>query len=132
MFYNIKCIYDTGDSFHNEYDVETTIEIKTTSLELAQENLKRIKEHYEYYSADKGSFEYRYDWSGAKARIDKVLEEAKTKPWFVGDYNFSLKLLLDGGKEYQISACWCGYFEKLNSAEIVIENEEKDLLRFNF
>ena len=52
---------------------------------------------------------------------------------YVPDSHFAehcLKLKADNGNEMQISAFWCGYFEKLYSAEIVVGEDEE--LKINF
>lgn len=123
MCYDILITYDTGDSFHQEYDVKGIIEIKTSNLDLAKENLQRIKEHYDFYKCkcifDKG---YSFRWADKKEqeRILKVLEDAPKARWYVEKYaEVSINLLLDGNKNFRCGAFWCGYFEKLKSAEIV-------------
>lgn len=45
MLYKIKIEYKTGNSF-GSHDEEGEIEYKWENLEIAKENLKRIKEHY--------------------------------------------------------------------------------------
>lgn len=47
MKYQIKYIYDTGDSFNHYRDEEGVLELINEDLNVAKENLKRIKEHYE-------------------------------------------------------------------------------------
>jgi hypothetical protein len=32
----------------------------------------------------------------------------------------------------QISCFWCGYFERLNSAEIIVENPEENDMKIEF
>jgi len=44
--YKIKISYSTGDSLHN-YDTEDTLEISWNDLNVAKQNLKFIKEHYD-------------------------------------------------------------------------------------
>lgn len=49
MKYKIKYDYNTGDSFHEDRDQISYLECIWTNLEIAKNNLRRIKEHYEYY-----------------------------------------------------------------------------------
>jgi hypothetical protein len=48
MEYRIKISYQTGDSFHSE-DAEDYLELTWKNIDIAKENLQRIKEHYEMY-----------------------------------------------------------------------------------
>jgi len=89
MIYEIQIDYGTGDSFHSE-DIEgEPIGIVNENLEMAKENLRRIKEHYKKYS-DSSDFDERYE----------------------------LELLLDEGV-HKITPFWIGYFETLHGAKIV-------------
>jgi hypothetical protein len=100
--YNIKIIYDTGDSFHSEYGVEDIVELNA-SLELAKENLNRIKDHYEYYQAldNQDGWRYRHGTPKEREKIDNIIKIAPEKPWFVKEYDFSLKLLVEDDEEKQ-------------------------------
>lgn len=49
MKYKILYNYNTGDSFHNEDELEDTIELEWNNREVALANLKRIEEHYKFY-----------------------------------------------------------------------------------
>ena len=153
MSYRIKYTYDTGDSFHNEDGLESTLEMSWENLVVAKANLKRIQEHYAQYKELNESY-------GRKARPNQViLEENKTKDWFVNQdrliafkketpdkycaiYKGDEKRLLSSGHSiktiidenvaknqiilytdknnpWQFFAPWCGYFERLVSAEII-------------
>ena len=53
------------------------------------------------------------------------IEVAKDEPWYVesSDYitkTHCLKLVADNGKEFQLEAPWCGYFEILESVAIIV------------
>ncbi len=123
--YNIKALYTTSDSFNPPSEVETIIELKTEDEALAKQNLARLKAHYEYYNANNklNSFSARYN-PEVKKKLETIIKEARNQPWFVDKYDFSVKLLLDNGKEYQIHAPYCGYFERLISLEIVTDNSD--------
>lgn len=72
--YKIKYNYDTGDSFHNEYDVEGNLELEWQNLEIAKANLKRIEEHYKQYR----------EIESYRGKDDQtILEGNKDKDWFV-------------------------------------------------
>lgn len=120
--YRIKYCYTTGDSFHTE-DREDCLELSWNTLEAAEENLNRIKEHYELYEVINGTNYYYPEKEPTKKEKELWIKEQKKKPWFVENKKFhstnSIKLLADTGKEVQFSAPWCGYFEHLNSLEII-------------
>jgi hypothetical protein len=146
--YRIKIGYTTGDSF-NSYDKEDYLDLKWSNLDVAKENLRSIKEHYEQYRDITG---YRYP-----KKTTDPLEDNKNKPWFVnvpklyskktnnvisekskdkvGEGNWEYRpdsyyaehcmlLKTDIGTTMQISAFWCGMFESLNYAEIEICNDD--------
>lgn len=115
--YKIRVDYNTGDSFHSEHNVEGWLEPTWTSLEIAKENLQRIKEHYEYYDKLNNNYEWR---NKSDKEIKKFKKEISKKVWFAPKYEFNLMLKTDEGKEFEFSASlYCGYFERLNSAEII-------------
>ena len=149
MEYKIIINYETGDSFHNE-TCDNYLELTWTNLNVAKENLQRIKEHYEQH---KQLHEY-----AQKLTADQIFLQNKNKDWFVyepklfcissgnaidekskkrvGDKNWEyradsyyaehcIKLKTDNDDTWQISAFWCGYFETLNSAEI--ETDDSDM-----
>lgn len=105
--YDIKIQYTTGDSYSTE-ECQKYIGITWRDLEYAKKSLGRIKEHYLWYD-----YQYSYFRTG---------EQPKKPDWHNNRYDNSIKLLTDNGVEVEINAFWCGYFETLNSVEIV----EKD------
>lgn len=121
--YDIKISYQTGDSFHTS-DEEQLLGLKTESLEVAKDCLRRIKEHYQYYEAqNKGDYRVRWMNKEEKAAHDRILESAKKAPWYVEEFDFSLNFDIGEGKTWRVNAFWCGYFEKLYGAEIVTEGD---------
>ena len=46
--YKILIKYNSGDSFNRYDDLEKCLEPKWANIEIAKENLKRIKDHYEW------------------------------------------------------------------------------------
>ena len=130
MMYKIQLYYATGDSFESE-NVNKEIELSWENLDIAKENLKRIKEHYICYLVDQ-------EYSGKKSRYfnsltdeQKLMYDLRTQqPWYPypneknAPYHYSIKLIADNGNVFQISTFWCGYFEHLYSAEIITDNSE--------
>lgn len=122
MNYIIKYNYNTGDSFHQKNDIDGDFDDWKNS-EIAELNLKRLKEHYEYYQAFNKSYCY-----SEKERTEQkqIIENAKTQPWFVEKYDICVNLQHDDGTEYQTSVPWCGYFESLNWLKIEEENPKRE------
>lgn len=121
--YLIKITYTTGDSFGSEVR-KSIIELGWDSLENAKENLMRIKSHYHLIQELSSVYH---------SQRDSIIESKSSEDWFVDRYyNVSLKLKADNGNYMQMSAFWCGYFETLHEAEIIInENYPSDLkIRF--
>lgn len=73
--YRIKYTYDTGDSFHNEYNVEEFIETTFEDIELAKRNAKNIVEHYEMCS--------ELDNYRSNKNSQNIIEKYADKEWFV-------------------------------------------------
>ncbi len=139
----------TGNSFGSE-DAIDHLELTWTDLDIAKENLLRISEHYQMYR-DINAYGYRVltkdgvfaanenkDWFVNKPQLycistqSAIAEGDKAK---VGDGNwgyrpdyqmavYCLKLKADNGKPVQISAFWCGHFERLYEAEIELNNND--------
>ena len=119
--YSIEVSYQTGDSFGSQ-DTSDVLELTWDNLEVAKRNLKAIKEHDELYSKLNG-----YDFGKNR---DQLLEEASKKPWFVQDdkshFHGSLRLEADNGNYMQLHAMWCGYFESLHGAKIIVDNSDME------
>lgn len=164
MKYKILYNYDTGDSFSSECGLEGYIEISWENETIAQENLKRIQEHYIQYEELNYSRKSKTnqdilienqekDWF---VKIDRLVCFHKLKPdrmWAINEVNEISKmkdseqydskhiidesmaencviLYTDDGKPFQFWCPWCGYFEQLNSVEIV-SNQPKNKITFN-
>lgn len=118
MSYQLKYCYDTGDSFNHYPNQTETLIQEFRSLEVAQENLKRIEEHYEQYKA----INYQ-GYPYPKQRKD-ILGPNKDKDWYVEFEPVNrIFLYTDDGKQFQMWCPWCGHFEKLNYVEIVNTDE---------
>lgn len=118
--YKIKYVYDTGDSFRTEEDRIGIFEFSWNNLEIAKENLQRIKEHYEFYKNLSES-------SLSKKEMKKFLNEMKLKDWFTPQCDSCLILFTDDNKPCRINAPWCGYFERLNEVEIIEDNSGRKI-----
>lgn len=123
MKYKIKYDYQTGDSFGSS-DETGFLELTWTNLDVAKANLNRIKEHYDQYKLLESYIK--------RAEPQTVLSENSSKDWFVSegkkkdqfDEYYSTHCLIlytDDGKQFQLHAPWCGYFEGLHSAEIIVD-----------
>lgn len=119
MKFKIKIDYTTGNSFGSE-DATEYLDGTWSDMNIIEENLDRIEEHYNFPAK-------LTNWKSTQAEKDAIRTEATTKSWYVKneyDNNFdnSIKLKLDNGKEYICSAFWMGYFESLRevSAELVM------------
>lgn len=106
MSYKIRVDYETGDSFGNE-SVSEKLDHVWKDVDIAKENLKRIKEHYQWY----------------KSKHSRYSKKEGKKPKFECDEYF-LYILLDDRSETRICASWCGYFERLYGASIVADEED--------
>lgn len=146
--YKIEIHYATGNSLNSE-DCFDDLELTWDDLNVAKDNLQRIKEHYKM-TQELNSY------SNKKSR-DEIIEENKNKPWFVNVpkpfvpksnvfiteasalklkkenweyrpdfYSAESCLLLkaDNGNTMQMSAFWIGHFEHLYGAEIKIDNSD--------
>lgn len=103
--YRIKIKYQTGDSFSNR-DAVTYLDIDFKKLEVAEDNILRIKNHYEYYK--------KHDdmWS----KPDEEL--LKGVCWNDEYRSITLETIDDNGNLYLEIPEWIGYFETLYSAQI--------------
>lgn len=112
MKYKIKYHYETGNSYAT-YMEEDILEVAYESIELAKEALKRIKEHYEWYKNENSYYKTK------KVRRPK---------WWDCEYKYEseriglINLPTDNGKDFQMAAPWCGYFERLIRAEIIMDD----------
>ena len=120
MNYKIKISYKTGDSF-NTYDAEDFLELEFKNLNNAKENLSRIKKHYEMYQ----------NLNRYNSNKEEIYHSNENEDWYVKSkvdkYYYAkncLNLITDSGNNMQMRAFWCGYFEILESAEIITDNSD--------
>ena len=113
--YYIEIYYRTGDSYNTD-DETSEVGLSWDNLEIAKANLKRIREHHQWYEAEYG---YVYESPGY------VKPE---RPSFTDDKRgHCLSLITDDGNEMMMSAFWCGHFESLHCAQIK-EREDPDMV----
>ncbi len=154
--YEIIIHYATGNSFGSQ-DTEDALSCEWNKLDVAKENLVRIKEHHDLFQKlDKFLI--------SKEEKTSLIEESKNKPWFrleekpyriSGDYRIEMSetkkyegdwemrpdmmtaelsviLKTDEGKDFVQSCFWQGYFERLYSADIQHKTKEDDGMRIDF
>lgn len=114
MAYKIKYSYKTGDSFHS-HDVEDILDYEWENLDIAKEALKRIREHYKWYEYMEGA---RYEDKVEKPKWFNVKSDGVDEDLI----HHLINLPMDNWQEVQFWPPWCGYFEKLNGAEIVLDS----------
>jgi len=118
--YTINVKYKDGDSYKS-YKTEKTLD-SGWELEVAKENLKRIKEHYTAYSK-------RNNYVSIGKSENDLLKELKAQRWYstgekYSTWEYNINLLENDGssKTYYIS--WTGYFTRLISASIVCKEDD--------
>lgn len=161
MNYKIEYRYQTGNSFGHE-TLSEVLDFEWEIFHNAKENLQRIKEHYDMYSAlsDVGKYSWQKfktreevlklyedkDWyavselkawypdtNGNLFRIDPSERHEKDKIVYLPDFDIvqnCLRLKLDNGNFVQFWAPWCGYFERLFGAKIILPKNND--LEFEF
>lgn len=117
MKYVIKYGYRTGDSFHTE-NRESVLEHEWESKDLVKQNMKRIKEHYQWIE-DKDSY--------------FVEEPAKRPEWHRRERleQDSVSLILDNGEKWIFRPPWIGYFEGLIWLELGVAEDPDARIDFN-
>lgn len=117
--YGITISYQTGDSFGSE-DTTGEVGCSWTDINKAKAALQAIAEHYRL----RDEFD-RLPYT----RQDEFMISIKDKSWYCDMegssymWRHALKVEKDDGEMQQISAFWCGYFERLYSAEISVEGD---------
>jgi hypothetical protein len=128
MTYKIKVSYRTGDSFKT-YDEEVVLPIENENVDIAKENLQRIKTHYDWVQS-------LNRWSKEPKPIPDFVEKhygncvqvhaysTFTEYSINNEAEYYIHLLTDDRTEVKISTSWIGYFEHLYGAEIVSDPED--------
>jgi membrane-bound lytic murein transglycosylase len=113
--YNIEITYQTGNSFGSHTEVGL-IGACWEDITKAAEALKEIKRHNKYFS-DKENIRWVNDFKFNK-EYDKISE-------------YSIKLKDDNNNDIIVQAFWRGYFERLISAKIIIDDpDDKYSIKF--
>ncbi len=113
--YKIIVEYETGDSF-GSWDASDEIG-PWTNLDIAKENLLRIKEHYEIYK----DFEYSDYYKCNESTKRQFLNEtglSEIPRWLAPHWQRNIILLNDDECPYIVHVNWAGYFERLSGASI--------------
>ena len=119
--FGIKASYATGDSFGHE-NLEEEIDYDWNDIEVVQENIDAILEHYQQYvTLEKG--------------YGRGIENAEERWWYVKssdpyETNKSLYLKKDNGDKFIYRCPWCGYFESLDHLQITIPLLKKKFTPF--
>jgi hypothetical protein len=115
--FDIEITYETGDSLHLGKDTQMLC-LPVSNIELAKDNLQRIKQHYEIYQK-------RRSYSVTPQKIDyPSFYITHTKIGTVNAEIDGIILETDNGKHNMISPFWIGYFERLITARIVADDDE--------
>lgn len=124
MKYEIQIEYQTGNSFGRSDETSVINDISWNDLDVAKENLKRIKNHYKWIN----SYDY---WMDEPLSVPKFLKDFWNGKIYNSNNSIScdvkhyIPLLTDNRKIFKCYAFWCGYFEKLYSGKII--GEENDM-----
>ncbi len=137
--FKIKYYYRTGNSF-GSHDEEGLVELDFNDIKVAEANLDRINEHYKQYqelNSYNGWFVKKEKLAAYKENPDKysVIDESMKERFLKEGYllknvidNYEAEnciiLYTDEGKPFRFSADWCGYFESLQSVEIIIKSKK--------
>jgi uncharacterized HAD superfamily protein len=114
--YDIEITYKTGNSF-NTYKTTDILDLPVASLEIAKENLQRIKIHHKIINA--------LDSYNIKAFNEIEYPNFMILTDEVGYPMRGIKLKIDENCEHNLLyPFWVGYFEKLISAKIIAINDE--------
>jgi ADP-dependent phosphofructokinase/glucokinase len=128
MGYKILISYQTGDSFRS-YDEEQYLETTWEDIDIAKENLQRIKEHYEWVQSH-GRFSDGPlpipRFIKPRNKKDKIVEHYKnpTHTQIQFEYEYYIPIKLDDGTEEICCAFWNGYFQTLYRAKIVSTEDD--------
>lgn len=130
--YTIRVRYQTGNSF-GSHDEENNIGLCWDSIELARKALAALEEHYKIYS-DIDGCSYR-----SRNEVDALRKKAMNTYWYKqaiaqstddwskrpDAWHINCAVEMDNGEFRNIpTSMWCGHFERLREAFIVLDNEE--------
>ena len=116
--YRIKITYDTGDSFHQEHDVEGYLNVKFSNPDKAKKALKDIESHYKFYMM------LHKEWNADKKDKEKAKRIAEKSDWYSKEYSeHTILIENDDGNRVSENCFWCGYFESLVGADVESDPE---------
>ena len=126
--FTIEVTYQTGDSF-NSYEETHEIGLMWNNIELANEALSDLSEHYKLFQEREGY--------GRTTTNEDIYKRAKKCRWYQPTHDRSV---YDNENDWSYVGCmvemddgsykdiptndWCGYFETLRSAKIIIQSHE--------
>jgi len=126
--YKIGISYNTGDSLSDE-DRKECLELEWDILDMAKRNLKAIKDHYVnvYRKIERSSETHEKRQEMYKKHENEwwfVKELTRTKE--IDNYVASnyINLQTDSGNIMQMRCYWCGHFESLHGAEIIVDESD--------
>lgn len=132
--FEILVKYMTGDSFGSRY-TEDTVGCIWKDIEYAKLALKYIKEHHEM----KQELESETRWGKSSGKANIIISSLKSKPWYVApkdkwsSHLSVLKVPVNEEEWQQIYPFWHGYFERLESIEIIAaRNENESDTKYSF
>jgi len=108
--YKIKIEYETGDSFHRE-DTFTYLDHEFKDIKVAEENLLRIKNHYEFHKEHD-------DWKKPKGKLPLGVV------WNDEYRSILLETIDDEGNIFTELPDWASYFGTMYGAYIELVNEK--------
>lgn len=108
--YTIEITYETGNSFGSHIEVDL-IGMCWNDITKAADALSEIRKHNQYFN-DKRHIKWCKDFKENK-EYDDITEH-------------SIKLKNDDNKDIIIGAFWRGYFERLVSIKIVIDDPNNE------
>jgi len=138
MKYEILIDYTTGDSFGSEERNDQDLGLIFDNVQLAEQALKDIEEHYKLAEEYDRAWNDRYVRSGGTSGRrfkSEVLKDVVDKAWCTAqdkDYwQFAISLETSEGIRTQIHVFYVGYFETLRCARAVPMGENKLEIRFH-
>lgn len=119
--FDILIAYRTGNSF-GSHRTEDNLDLPVESLDIAKENLQRIKKHHEIH--DKLRNLSRYNPRDEKIEI----------PDFYVEETDGIIFKIDEQRTHQMDyPFWIGHFERIENAEIVVAAlNNDDVLSISF
>jgi len=106
-YHLVHAVYSTGDSFgHDEGQLEFIG--LYSDLEVAKENVRRLEAHNDLYEKLN-----RRSYYGVSKK-----EQAELKKLEKTFEPYTVRLVLEDGREYDVHVPWHGYFENLTSVNL--------------